>query len=117
MIMYVYMYVNVSFIYYANDIYYIYTHTARIRIFEYIIYLNIVRILACGHISPGCGRPTPVSDVFWTSTTIFNLGANQLLCCNRMRLSARGDHVCRLYFQTVCPVLALELKARHYSID
>ena len=28
---------------------------------------------------PGCGRPTPVSDVFWTSTTIFNLGANQFL--------------------------------------
>lgn len=30
---------------------------------------------------PGCGRPIPVSDVFWTSTTIFNLGANQLLAC------------------------------------
>ncbi|CAJ1368431.1 unnamed protein product [Effrenium voratum] len=25
----------------------------------------------------GCGRAVPVSDVFWTSTTIFNLGANQ----------------------------------------
>lgn len=70
--------------------------------------------MACGQNAPGCGRPTPVSDVFWTSTTIFNLGANQFLCCNRVRLSAPGDYVCRSYFQTVCPVLAPELKARQY---
>ena len=66
---------------------------ACVRIFVYTIcYRSKSKYCKSGHNSPGCGRPTPVSDVFWTSTTIFNLGANQLLCCSWC-LSVRDDSV------------------------
>ena len=39
----------------------------------------------------GCGRPIPVSDVFWTSTTIFNLGANQAQFDSRIFLFTCHD--------------------------
>mmetsp|Transcript_10370 Transcript_10370/g.24971 ORF Transcript_10370/g.24971 Transcript_10370/m.24971 type:complete len:615 (-) Transcript_10370:24-1868(-) len=47
----------------------------------------------------GVGRAVPVSDVFWTSTTIFNLGANQaqfdsrifLFTCNDAPSAAREE--------------------------
>ena len=47
-----------------------------------------VKMIGKTRLLAGCGRPTPVSDVFWTSTTIFNLGANQPLgsvkCSNHL---------------------------------
>eukprot|EP00913_Durusdinium_trenchii_P006848 g6439.t1 len=39
----------------------------------------------------GCGKATPVSDVFWTSTTIFNLGANQNQFDSRIFLFTCND--------------------------
>eukprot|EP00435_Cladocopium_sp_Y103_P027912 s898_g6.t3 len=80
----------------------------------------------------GCGRPTPVSDVFWTSTTIFNLGANQaqfdcrifLFTCNDApAASADEAHAARTRVQDLMDMgveiefFPLQFEEKEFSID